>query len=218
LAPGHRYPVVQIRAQFRSDYFEPIAPADWDKRPFTMLFIGRLTEYKGVLDIAHMARRIEDQHPGLVRWIICGRGPASDQLATLRDRLNLHEVIDLKGWTSLEDLQSIYSTAHACIVPTRSNYAEGLAMTTAEAVLAGRPFVSNPVVPGSEVLADACVTARTDDIVSHADAVLQLASNKNFYEEKVEGARRTGRMFLDRSLGLTAGLHKIRGYALNRRL
>jgi glycosyltransferase involved in cell wall biosynthesis len=164
-----------------------------------------------------MAHRIEEQHPGLVRWIICGRGPAADQLATLRESLRLHDVIDLKGWTSLDDLQAIYSTVHACIVPTRSSYAEGLAMTTAEAALAGRPFVSNPVVPGSEVLADACVIATTDDVASHADAVLRLALDFDLYAQKAEGARRTGRMFLDRAQGLTAGLRKIKDFAAGRR-
>ena len=48
LAPGHRCRVLQIRAQFRREYFAsiPAAPAA-SQRPFRVMFIGRVDRIKG---------------------------------------------------------------------------------------------------------------------------------------------------------------------------
>lgn len=209
LAGSRTPPILQTRAQFLRDYFAAIPPTPaHSDRPFRIMFIGRVHREKGVLDIVEMARSIEDRHPGLVRWTICGRGPDFDAMVAKRDALELGEVVDIRGWTSLEDLQQVYANSHAAIVPTRSDFAEGLAMTAAEAVLAGRPVVSNPVVPALEILAPACVAGRTNDVPSHVEAVLELALDEATYLRCQRACAGLGEQFYDRSNGLTAILHR----------
>lgn len=207
-----RYPIFQIRAQFEREYFARIPPPPpHEQRPFRIMFIGRINRIKGVFDILQMARDIEDSHPGLVRWEICGRGVDFDELSQRHSQLRLSEVVNLRGWTSLDNLIGVYAISHAAIVPTRSSFAEGLAMTAAEAILAGRPVVTNPVVPALEVLRSACVEAQTNDVESHREAVLALATNADLYARACAACSKYQSQFYDRTLGMAAGLKRALG-------
>ena len=115
-------------------------------------------------------------------------------------------MIDVRGWTSPAQLQQIYGVSHASIVPTRSTFAEGLAMTAVEATLSGRPLVTNEVVPALELLAPAALEATPDDPVSHADQVLRLARDPALYDALRAACSALGGQFYDRSLGLAAVL------------
>lgn len=209
LRPKKLYTVFQTRAQFYSDYFARIpSPPSHGLRPFQMMFIGRIERFKGVFDILEIARRIEDSHPGLVRWDICGRGADFDELKRRHTSLMLNNVVNIRGWTSLDDLVDVYAKSHASIVPTRSSFTEGLAMTAAEAILAGRPVVTNPVVPALEVLREACVEAKTNDVDSHLEAVLKIATDAQLYNRKCAACSDYQAQFYDRNSGLNAVLKR----------
>lgn len=212
MAPRHRYPVLETRAQFRQEFFDQIAPPPpHAQKPFQVMFIGRVDRIKGVLDIPVMARAIETAQPGLVRWEICGRGRDQDALTQAIADNNVGHVVHARGWTSLEDLIQVYGDSHAAIVPTRSSFAEGLAMTAAEAILAGRPLITNPVVPALELLEPACLAGATNDPQSHADAVLRLAEDRALYDQLRAACTGLGKPFLDREQGLRAVLHRAFG-------
>ena len=155
-----------------------------------------------------MAKWLEHHAPGAVRWEVCGTGP---DLATLRadiEAASLRDVIAVRGWTTLDELRDVYTRSHAAIVPTRSDFAEGLAMTAAEAVLAGRPLITNPVVPALELLRPAAMCAITNDAISHARAVLELVQSPALYVAKQRACATVGAEFYDRSWGLRATLHR----------
>jgi glycogen synthase len=211
-----RYPILQTRAQFYSDYFAKITPPPpHGTRPFWIMFIGRVDRIKGVFDILEIARRIEDSHPGMVRWEICGRGRDFEEMKKRHSELLLSEIVNLRGWTSLDDLIGVYAKSHASIVPTRSSFTEGLAMTAAEAILAGRPVVTNPVVPALEVLRLACIEAKTDDVESHLEAVLKIASDAELYNRMCTACIDYQAQFYDRE---RYGLNAVLKQALAREL
>ncbi len=81
-------------------------------------------------------------------------------------------------------------------------------MTAAESILAGRPLISNPVVPALELLSAASVAARTDDIASHADAVVKLASDPVLYRQLCGACPSLAEQFYDSDMGLAAVLRK----------
>jgi glycosyltransferase involved in cell wall biosynthesis len=172
------------------------------------MYVGRIDRIKGVFDILEIASKLELTHPGLVRWEICGRGKDFDELSARHRELKLDGVVNLRGWTSLDDLVGVYAKSHVSIVPTRSVFREGLAMTAVEAILAGRPVVTNPVVPALEVLRSACAAAKTDDVESHLQAVLELATNAEVYDRARAACVGYQYRFYDRSYGLTAVLKK----------
>ncbi len=210
---GNRHaPLYEIRAQFPPEDFEQIPPPPpYDQRPFQVMFIGRVNRIKGVFDILEMARKVEARAPGQVRWEICGGGPDLEELKERHREMGLASIVNIRGWTSLPDLIEVYARSHAAIVPTRSTFNEGLAMTAAEAILAGRPVITNPVVPALEVLRPACVEARTNDVDSHVEGVLKLIGDREYYESLRRACPDLGKQFYDREQGLRAVLNRVIG-------
>ncbi len=198
LVPHFPYPTYQVRAQFLAEYFSKIAPINFpENKAFQVMFIGRVELMKGVFDILKMAEYVNKQIPNRVKWKICGGGLDLEALRQQHEAMDLHDSVELVGWVGLEGLKEIYNTSHCCIVPTRSIFKEALAMTAVEAILAGRPLISNPVVPATELLAPACLLGKTDDYLSHAQQVVELASNKALYEKLKSACTSLGKEFLD---------------------
>ncbi len=117
--------------------------------------------------------------------------------------------MNIRGWTSPSDQIEVYARSHAAIVPTRSSFIEGMALTAVEAVLAGRPLITNPVVPALEVLRPACVGARTDDVDSYVEGVLKLIGDREYYESLRRACPELGKPFYDREQGLTAVFKRV---------
>jgi glycosyltransferase involved in cell wall biosynthesis len=203
-------PFYHTRAQFEPEYFSRVAPPPpHSQRPFRIMFIGRVNRIKGVFDILEMAENLERSVPGRVKWEICGRGPDLNALRSLHAEKGLDGVVDLRGWTSLDDLVYVYGRSHASIVPTRSSFTEGLAMTAAESILANRPVITSPVVPALEVLRPAAVEANTDDVDSYVGQILKLIDDADCYQRMVDACPTLAAPFYDRNNGLTAVLHRI---------
>jgi glycogen(starch) synthase len=210
VAPRHKYVAQEIRAQFPREYFANIAPAPaHDDRPFRIMFIGRVEEAKGVLDIVEMARSIERTNPGLVNWTNCGKGSALEELRRKISQYDLGAVAHARGWISLEELKAVYADSHASIVPTRSGFCEGMAMTAVEAILTGRPLVTNSIVPALEVLRAGCEEAEPENIESHAQAVLRLALDKQRWERKCRACSDLQQPFYDERRGLTSAIYDL---------
>ena len=94
------------------------------------------------------------------------------------------------------------------IVPTTSGFREGFAMTAVEGILAGRPLVTNSVVPALDDLRPAAVSALPDDVESHADAVLALADDRDLYRRLQAAAPALAAPFYDASYGLRSALNR----------
>ncbi|MHB1559201.1 MAG: glycosyltransferase family 4 protein [Isosphaeraceae bacterium] len=209
LTRGRHAPLDQIRAQFVRDYFASIPPPpSFETRPFQIMFIGRVDHSKGVFDILEMAQKVEEAAPGQVRWEICGGGPALEALRARHAEMGLGSLVNIRGWTPLEDLLQVYARSQASIVPTRSSFAEGLAMTAAEAIMAGRPVITNPVVPALEIFCPACIAGQTNDVDSHVAAILKLIGDRELYENMRRACPELAEQFFDRSRGLTEVLKR----------
>lgn len=199
-----------FRAQFNKAYFDLIAPPpEHEQRPFKTLFIGRVAEFKGVFDILKMADCLKQKHPGQFEWVICGTGPALVDLQAKATELGLNDVVTIPGWVALEELIEHYRDCHISIIPTTDGFNEGLAMTAAESVLSGRPFIASGVVPAAGEMPTACYQATTNDIDSFVDGIEKMAFDKAFYNTMKAACSEEGKQFLNRELGLTATLHRL---------
>ena len=203
------YQIHQMRAQFRSEHFERVpAPPPHSRRPFRVMYVGRIEANKGVFDLLEVARMIEAAHPGLVRWEACGSGGDLEAFKLRHAELHLGDALVVRGWTSPQDLLQVYARSHAAIVPTRSSFQEGLAMTAAEAILAGRPIITSAVVPALEILRDSAIEAKTDDQESYQQCVEALAMDETLYTKLVDACAGLRAQFYDRQLGLNAVLRR----------
>jgi glycosyltransferase involved in cell wall biosynthesis len=200
----------QIRAQYRPEVFATIPPPPpLDRGHFQILFLGRIDNTKGAFDILKMAQKIDCHAPGRVRWDICGDGPLYEQLQIRHRKMGLGSVVTLHGWLRPEMQHAVRALSHVVIVPTRSNFAEGFAMTAAEAILSGRPVITNKVVPALEVLRPACVEARPDEVDSYVEQILKLINDTEWYRSLCEACPALQKQFYDGVLGKRAVLNSL---------
>lgn len=201
-------PVYQCLPLYRRTFMTRIpAPPDPALRPFRVLFLGRVEDYKGVFLILSIAQRLEQQMPGQFIWKIVGEGHASETLIQQARERNLDRIVEIPG--SLPDEDTALETlgwAHAMIVPTTSRFPEGLAMTAAEAILAGRPVVLSSVVPAYEILGPAAIRVEPDNPDAFAEALRNLALDPDHYSQCQRATANAQAQFYESSAGLGAVL------------
>ena len=208
LAGNTNGPLLQFRSQFRKEYFQQFPePPPHEQRPFGIIFTGRVEKDKGVFDILDMAERLEQKYPKQFCWIICGQGSALDKLHKSLQQRNLNDIVNLTGWIMPKQFPDMYARSHVAIVPTTSQFAEGLPKAAAEAVLAGRPVITNSAVP-VEIMKSACLEAITDDIDSYIRVIEQIAQDKQLYEQKRAACLEVAHPFFERSQSINAALRK----------
>ncbi len=199
-----RGPVLECRAQFRIGFLSRVAPVgESDRTPFHVLFLGRFENIKGIYLIVLLARQLEAEYPGAFRWRMVGAGAEFEQLKQSIVNAGVEKVVQVEG--SLPSEEAALKTmgwAHAMIVPTMSDFCEGLAMTAAECVLAGRPVVVSEVVPAWEVLGGAALKAEAGSVESFAAALKRLAFEPGCYEACQKATAAVQGQFYDRSRGL----------------
>jgi glycosyltransferase involved in cell wall biosynthesis len=206
---GQSMPFFQFRGQYERDDFRDWRPADPGQRPFRVLFAGRAERNKGVCDVVEIARRLELKHPGQFAFDICGTGSAEEHLRSVVQEHGLEGLVTLHGRLDRPALLERYRRSHLVIVPTRSDFVEGLALVAAEAVLMGRPVLSNPVVPACEVLGDAAIVARTDDVADYVEKLERLATDRERYQKAVAACPAAAAQFIDRTHSLESALCRL---------
>lgn len=166
---------------------------------FRLLYVGRVEENKGVLDLIDMMRALEGTDPGRYRLTICGTGSADRALTDAVKDSGLDQFITVTGQCGATELAAHYADCHAVLVPTRSAFEEGYAKVVAEAVLNLRPVITSAACPALKDVAKAAVEAQVDRVETYADAVRKLATDPVVYAEKAAAAARLRPFYFDRS-------------------
>jgi glycosyltransferase involved in cell wall biosynthesis len=108
------------------------------KGPF-LLFIGRLSETKGVIYLIKAMKIITNKFPKS-KLLIIGDGPQRNELEILTNKLNLNSNIEFLGAIPYKDLPPYYATADIFISPaiqTQDGASEGFGLTLVEAAFSG---------------------------------------------------------------------------------
>jgi glycogen(starch) synthase len=205
---GNRIPsILQFRPQYERAAFSSISPTpSLERRPFRIVFAGRIERAKGVYDVVRIARILHEVRPGAVHFDICGAGSELANLHSEVGREGLDKIVSVHGRLERAQLLEMYASSHAVIVPTRSEFREGMAMVAIEAVLCGRPVISCDVVPAVEVLTGAVLTAAPDDPQSYANAILRLLDDPEIYKKLCNACTRHRPQFFNSDLSLLAAL------------
>ena len=199
----------EFRCQFSPDDFGSQVPISHEADPFVLLFVGRVERNKGAFDLLDMvdALRIASHRPFLLE--MCGGGQDMEAVQAMIKARNMSHLVKMNGRLKRADLLPIYKYSHLVIVPTRSDFCEGLAMVCVEAVLQGRPVITSRVVPAIEILGDALIEAETDNFESYVEKILNLMNDPVEYRRRVNACVSVTDPFLDLSFGLTAILQTV---------
>jgi glycogen synthase len=207
ITKGRHGPLFQITPQFNRQLF-PLQPPPIHDASFRLLYAGRITCAKGVFDLLDIMRQVDEAIPGGATLQICGDGPDLDALRSKCKQMSLDGIIDIKGRVEPDQLRQMLLSSHAAIVPTRSEFAEGMAMTAIEPILVGRPVITSPVVPALELLRDACLAAKTNDTSSYAAAIIDLVRSPDLYATLVSHCADLREQLFDRNRSFRAALMK----------
>lgn len=170
-------------------------------KPYRILFAGRAEANKGIDDIIGAAGIVEQEHPGLCRWIIAGDGSALEAHRAHAARVGTDHLIDFLGQIHREMLSEEIRKCQLTITPTRPSFNEGLAKLPLEGAIMGRPAIASTVVPALDLLGEAAIAVEPSNPRDIADAVIRLCTDPNEYTRRRTACRRIREMTDNHSLG-----------------
>jgi glycosyltransferase involved in cell wall biosynthesis len=115
--------------------------------PREILFLGLLTERKGISDFLHALAMMPAQAPEW-RAIIAGNGDLEGYQAKAKE-LGLGERTTFTGWVNQKGVRDLLARVDMMVLPS---YHEGLPLVILEALGAGAPVICTPVGAIPEVL------------------------------------------------------------------
>ena len=142
-----------------------------NRNPREILFVGRMAEIKGVMDVVEMMHHLPEE------WTLTllGDGPVRDQVQARLQTLGLQDRVHLGGWADRTTVQAANRRAAVAVVP--SLWYEAWGMVGPEAMAEGCPVVAYDSGgirewchgPGTSLVAPRDVAGLASGVLSLAD-------------------------------------------------
>lgn len=181
---------LQVVPQFGTDpaLFRPEnRPPETSGQPFTIGYLGRLVEEKGVALLLEAAAQLA----GDWRLRLIGSGPQKAALLEQAARLGIAERLDMIEWMPSTEIPKEYARLDALALPslTRPNWKEQFGRVLVEAMASGVPVIgsSSGAIPG--VIGDAGLVVPEGDRAALAEALRRLQTDAALRRELAEKGR-----------------------------
>ena len=152
---------------------EILTPLPEPAGPFTVAFVGRLLDDKGVRTLVR-AHELLAQHGFAVRTLLAGEPDPSNPASIPQHVLaGWRRIPGLQLLGHVEDIRRVWAQAHVAVLPSRR---EGLPKSLLEGATCGRPLIATDV-PGCREIARNGINALLipmDDAEALADAIQTL--------------------------------------------
>jgi alpha-1,3-rhamnosyl/mannosyltransferase len=150
----------------------PLASHPAKRRGDLLIAVGNRRPHKNFEGLVRaMALVDESVRPNLV--VTGSRG--DDPLLPVVKELGLERWVDLRSWVSAEELDELYATASALVMPS---FEDGFCLPALEAMLVGLPVMLSGIAVYREVGGDAAVYFDPTDVHSIADAITRVVSSE----------------------------------------
>lgn len=189
--------IIKFLTFYDRNFFSNIPLPDINKKPFQVLFVGRIVENKGVFDLLEIASRFKKQNLTDIHFHFCGTGPDE---ATLKEKIlseGLSESCHFHGYCLQDQLKERLGQSHIVVVPTQRTFIEGTPNTLVEGVLSGRPVVTSRVCPAIDYVKPAVVEVKPDDVNDYFQAIQKLYADPEFYLSKQKACDEVKQQFFD---------------------
>jgi len=148
---------------------------------FQILFVGALSEDKGVDIVLQVGMRLKTQYPRANIKIVIASvgGPLEDEVRDTAEK----SFVEYRGFVSDKMLARLYSESHAVLLPSRN---EAFSLTALEAQASGTPVVCSDIAGYRQMIRDGYsgVIVKKYDASSFVDAIVLLYQlyNTQYYE------------------------------------
>lgn len=170
-----------------------------EKKSLTIMFVGRLVEEKGIMDLYEAYKNIKYQIsiPQLVgkninqklkilgtHLKIVGDGPLKNEIKTMIKRDSLDDFVAIEQ-KSYEEMPKVYQQADILVVPSKrtKTWEEQYGMVLVEALASGLPIIAYDTGAISEVLGGVGLLVKEGDIDGLTSSIIYLLKNKNLREK-----------------------------------
>ena len=154
---------------------------------FTITYIGRLAEDKGVRTIVDIADNLRDMEG--IRFIIAGTGPDDGVLRDTIKKKGLEELVEMKGYVDEAEKINLLGSSALFIHPSKS---DTFGISVLEALSSGLPALVSKDFPlnnysGNEE--NGIVTTDFSNIQFACDEIRKLAGDREYFRRLSEAAR-----------------------------
>ena len=153
----------------------------------TILFVGRLSEEKGVNVLIDSLALLKSQHIKF-KLTILGDGPSRENLEQQINRLQLNDSVELLGYVDQVTIREHLSMTDIFILPS---FAEGIPVSLMEAMATGVPVITTHVGGISELVIDqqTGLLCYPSDPIGLANAIKTYISDASFKQEVISRSR-----------------------------
>jgi len=174
------------------------------ERERVLLSVGRLIPRKGQHLVIHALKRLTQEHPNVVYWIV-GRGPERQALKALAKQLGIEHHVHFFDYVPDDQLPLFYAACDVFVLPTAQvgDSVEGYGLVFLEAAACAKPVLAGR----SGGVPEAVIDGQTGILVdpSDPDALADLLTNLLHSPERLQqlgaaGRRRAEQLSLQRML------------------
>lgn len=143
-----------------------------------ILFVGFLSERKGVMDLLEAFSYTHQNHP-TATLLMAGHGPLEEPLRKRAHELSLDEAVHFAGFIQPPDLPYLYAGADVFVLPTLS---DNFGVVLTEAAACGVPLISTPYAGATDHFIEPGKNGYVVDPQEHqalADAISRVLANPN---------------------------------------
>jgi len=166
--------------------YTPVAEKIGDKK--MILFVGRLTKYKGVERLLHAFSRLLKDYKDVV-LCIRGSGPEGQRLHQLESRLGLKGKVLWPSYIPNRDMPRLYAASNLFVLPS---LIEPLGIAALEAMASGNPVVASRTGGLADLVEEDVngYLVSPGSVEALRGAMLRILEDKRLEERLGRGSRR----------------------------
>lgn len=153
---------------------EQFTPVPTNERPQRLLFVGRLTDIKGVPTLLEGFARLSDQYPELELRIV-GDGPQRTAYEQQCRDLGIDDRVTFVGTVPYDEVASHYQECQALVLPSRN---EGMPRTVLEAMACETPVVTTALPQLESTVEGAGDTIAAGSVADLVESVSRLLDDE----------------------------------------
>jgi glycosyltransferase involved in cell wall biosynthesis len=168
---------------------------DISGKDLVILYIGRLSKYKGLFELVYAAKRVledEDTKDRNIKFVLVGDGPIKNKIKTLLRYLKIDDNFRIIGGVDYSEIPGIHNIADIFVLPSivSPRGREQFGMVLIESMACSKPVVSTLTGSIPEVVGEAGLLVQPSDHYSLYQAFKKLILDESLRIELGELGRK----------------------------
>jgi glycosyltransferase involved in cell wall biosynthesis len=186
----HKKKIIYIPNSVDTEYYIPPTSKSWDS-PINILFVGRLTEEKGVNILLHAIKQVVEKGFNDLSLTIAGDGPLRGELEEMVNDLAITKYVRFAG--IINNVIQYYHNSHVLVIPSNS---EGFPLVLLEGMACGLAIVASNLGGNREGIEDGI-----NGLLFAPRNETELSSKIIYFLEHPETAKQMGRISREKAVG-----------------